>query len=134
GVEHGRVDAARAMAALDGTGAGPGALKLSREALTFNARAGRIPRAQTVSLRAESGGAHKWTAEASAKWIVLKETSGETPSRVPVRVDPSRLPAGKHEGRIVFKDESGASLPLTVTLQIGNAPAIEVRGDGCAMS
>ena len=53
GVEHGRVDAARAVAALDGTGGGTGALKLSREALSFTAKAGRIPRAQTVSVRAD---------------------------------------------------------------------------------
>src|SRR5262249_2965427 len=58
GVEHGRVDAARALAALDGTGGGPGALKLSRDSLTFAAKSGRTPRAQTISVRAEGGGAH----------------------------------------------------------------------------
>src|SRR5207302_7479084 len=85
GVEHGRVDAGRAVAALDGTGDGPGALKLSREALSFTARAGRTPRAQTVSIRAEGGGTQKWTAEANQKWIVLKQIKGETPARVAVR-------------------------------------------------
>ena len=134
GVEHGRVDAARAVAALDGTGGGTGALKLSREALSFTAKAGRIPRAQTVSVRAEGGGAHKWTAQEDQKWIVLKQAKGETPARVSVRVDPARLAAGKHEGRVTFKDESGAGIPLAVTLQIGNAPAIAVLGEGCALN
>ena len=133
GVEHGRVDAARALAALDGTGGGPGALKLSRDTLVFAAKPGRPPRAQTVSLRAEGGGAHKWTAEADAKWIVLNQAKGETPARVSVRIDPAKLAAGKHQGKVVFKDESGAALPLAVTLQIGNAPAIAVLGEGCAL-
>ena len=133
GVQHGLVDAAAALAALDGTGGGPGALMLSRDALSFTAKPGRTPRAQTVSLRSEGGGAHAWTAEADARWIVLKQTQGKTPARVTVRVDPSKLAAGKHEGKVTFKDESGASLPLAVTFEIGSAPAIALLGDGCSM-
>ena len=56
-VQHGRVDAMRALAALE-QGAAPGAasLKLSRDALTFNVRAGRAPRTQTITLHTEGGG------------------------------------------------------------------------------
>ncbi|MFN2546787.1 MAG: S8 family serine peptidase [Myxococcales bacterium] len=134
GVEHGRVDAARALAALDGTGGGPGALELSRESLSFTAKAGRTPRAQTISIRAEGGGAHKWTAEADQKWIVVTQTRGETPARVSVKVDPARLAAGKHDGKVTFKDESGAGISLAVALQIGNAPEIVLFGEGCSLS
>lgn len=133
GVEHGRVDAARALAALEGRGGGAAALKLSRDALSFAARSGRIPRAQAVSLRAEGGGAHKWTASANQKWILLKRTGGETPARVSVRVDPAGLGSGKHEGVVTFKDEAGTALPLAVRLQIGDGPAVAVDGNGCAL-
>jgi subtilisin family serine protease len=133
GVVHGRVDAAGALAALDGARGVPGALQLSRAALTFSAKPGRLPRAQTVSVRAEGGGQHGFTAETDAAFILLKQAKGTTPARVAVRVDPSKLAAGKHQGSVTFKDASGASLGLSVTLQIGDAQALAVRGEGCRL-
>jgi hypothetical protein len=92
-----------------------------------------MPRAQTVSVGAEGGGQRAFTAETNAAFIVLRQAKGTTPARVAVRVDPSTLAAGKHEGRVTFKDASGASLALSVTLQIGDAQALAVRGEGCRL-
>jgi hypothetical protein len=50
-----------------------------------------------------------------------------------VRVDPAKLRTGKHQGQVQFKDESGASAALSVAVQVGNVPAIAVRGDGCEL-
>ena len=140
GVQHGRIDASRALAALE-VGGGNGALaqslslslSLSREALTFAARAGRIPRAQTISLRAAGGGRRAWTAATDAKWIVLPQTSGETPARVSVRVDPGKLDAGNHAATVIFKDGAGGSVALAIALQFGGSPAVAVQGEGCAL-
>jgi len=133
GVLHGRVDAARALSALEIASSQTGSLKLSAGALSFRSRPGRIPRPQSISLRAEGGGARKWTAEADANWIVLRQTMGETPARVQVRVDPSKLAAGKHTGGVILRDAAGERQALAVSLQIGSAPIVAVRGDGCAL-
>src|SRR5260370_1367474 len=65
GVEYGRIDAAKALEALDQEIAGGhGALQLSRHALAFEAKPGRVPRAQAVSLISERGGAQNGSAQA----------------------------------------------------------------------
>jgi hypothetical protein len=133
GVLHGRVDAARALFALEIASGQTGSLKLSAGALSFRSRPGRIPRPQSISLRAEGGGARKWTAKADAAWIVLRQTTGETPARVQVRVDPSKLAAGKHTGSVILQDAAGERQALAVSLQIGSAPIVAVQGDGCAL-
>jgi subtilisin family serine protease len=133
GVQHGRIDATRALAALDAvTADSPAALKLSREQLGFAVRPGRVPRAQTVSLRKAEGGAIPFRAAADGKWILLSRTEGQTPARISVRVDPAGLAAGTHEGHVTFT-ASGSSARLTVTAQVGNLPVVEVQGDGCAL-
>jgi hypothetical protein len=110
-----------------------GELMLSRAGMSFRAREGRIPRAQTVSVRIDGGGAREWTAQASDGWIVLPDHKGKTPARVTIRVDPAKLAAGKHDGTVVFRDDIGRSIALAVSFQIGPAPAVAVRGDGCAL-
>ena len=131
GVVHGRIDAAQALAALDPSESATGALELSRTALHFAAKAGRYPRAQTLSLRTGGGGQRRFTLESGAPWIVLRQLKGTTPARIVVRVDPTGLAAGAHAGTVVFKDESGAAQMLAVSLGIGDAPAIAVTGEGC---
>ncbi|HZR09304.1 MAG TPA: S8 family serine peptidase [Myxococcales bacterium] len=134
GVQHGRIDAARALAALDGEAAGGGAaLKLSRDQLTFAVRPGRVPRAQTVAVAKVGGGTVAFTAAADAKWILLSRTEGETPARLSVRVDPRGLGSGKHQAQVTFT-AGEASARLTVTAQVGNAPVVAVQGEGCALS
>ena len=132
GVVHGRIDAALALAALDQAGSDPGALRISRAALQFEAGAGRYPRAQTFSLLTVSR--HGFTLASDAPWIVLRQPKGTAPARVVVRVDPAGLAAGLHAGNVWVKDESGVALPLAVSLRIGGAPAIAVTGDGCRMA
>ena len=134
GVVHGRIDAEGALAALDRAGGAPGALGLSRNALQFAAATGRYPRAQTVAVHAEGGGRHAFTLESGAPWIVLRQSRGTTPSRIAVRIDPAGLAAGAHAGTVSFRDEAGATLLMTVSLRIGDAPAIAVTGEGCRMA
>ena len=134
GVVHGRIDAAQALVALDQAGGGPEALELSRPALQFAAKAGRYPRAQTVSLHAGRGGRAAFRLESGAPWIVLRQLKGTTPARIVVRVDPTGLAAGTHAGTVWVKDESGVRLPLAVALRVGDAPAIAVMGDGCRIA
>jgi hypothetical protein len=132
GVEHGRVDAARALAALDqGDGPGAIALQLSRDALTFHVRPGRTPRAQTVTLHTDEGGATAFTAAADQAWIVVGKPSGETPARVSIRVNPEALQSETVEGHVIFTGEGRATATLTVKAQTGVAPAIAVQGTGC---
>ena len=133
GAVHGSLDVARALAALDGAGGGAGALQLSRTALAFSARAGRVPRAQTVSIRADGGAARKWTAKADHAFIVLKDLEGQTPARVTIRVDPSKLSAGTHQGKVKFADENGDGPTLDVTVQVGGTQSLVVAGDSCEL-
>ena len=137
GVKNGRIDAARAMASLLGGGPGSssGALVLSRESLVFTSSRGHVPRAQTVSVRAEGGEAKKWTARADARWIRLTADHGETPSRLSVHADPAGLGPGEHLGRVRVEsdDDPAHAVMLEVKLRVGDAPALAANGSGCAM-
>jgi hypothetical protein len=58
---------------------------------------------------------------------------GETPARLQVRVDPSKLAAGSHSGSVILQDAAGEKQALAISLQIGGAPIVAVQGDGCAL-
>src|SRR5207244_11256063 len=74
GVQHGRVDAARALAALDHEGATDTAgLRLSREELSFAVRPGRFPRTQTITVHTEGGGSTAFTAAADGTWVLVSQ-------------------------------------------------------------
>src|SRR6267378_5568493 len=137
GVKNGRIDAARAMAALleGAPGPSPGGLVLSRESLLFVSSGGRVPRAQTVSLRAEGGEAKRWTARPDAGWVRLLADHGETPERLSVRADPAGLGPGEHVAhvRIESADRPTDAVGLEVTLHVGDAPAVVANGSGCAV-
>jgi len=137
GVKNGRVDAARAMAALLEGAPGPsaGGLLLSRNSLLFTSSRGRVPRAQTVSLRAEGGEAKRWTARPDAPWVRLTAEHGETPSRLSVHADPAGLGPGEHLAhvRVEADEDPGHAALLEVKLRVGDAPAVAANGTGCAM-
>jgi hypothetical protein len=134
GVQNGRIDAVRALALLDEeTGSGPPMLKLSRDELKFTVRPGRAPRAQTVSVHAEGGGPATVGIAADASWIVLSRAEAETPARIAIRIDPAKLPASTHQGRVTFTAEGAPAATLLVTVQVGDAPAVVVHGEGCAL-
>jgi len=137
GVRNGRIDAARAMATLleGAPGASSGALVLSRESLLFTSSRGHLPRAQTVSLRAEGGEPRRWTARPDAGWVRLTTDHGETPSRLSVHADPAGLGPGEHLAhvRIDSDDDSGRTAILGVKLRVRDAPPVAANGSGCAM-
>ena len=135
GTKHGRVDVARAMAALLGrTGGGSSAaLALSRDSLLFTSSRGRVPRAQTVSIRTSGGEPKRWAARPDVPWVRLAADQGETPARLSVRVDPTGLGPGDHVGhvRVDEVDDPSAAAVLEVKLQVGDAPAVAASGSGC---
>ncbi|HKC59903.1 MAG TPA: S8 family serine peptidase [Myxococcales bacterium] len=137
GTRNGRIDAARAMAALlGGPGAGSsGNLLLSRGSLSFTSSGGGAPRAQTISLRAEGGDAKRWTARPDARWVRSSPDQGETPGRLTVRVDPSGLQPGEHVAhvRIESADRPPQAVVLEVRLRIGDGPAVAANGSGCGL-
>jgi len=134
GVQNGRVDASRALALLDEeTGTMGAALRLSREELKFTVRPGRVPRAQTVTVHADRGGAVAVTVGSDSGWVVVPKAQVETPARIAVRVDPHGLAPGAHRARLTFTSEDGSAATLTVTAQVGEAPAVSVQGDGCSL-
>ena len=137
GTKRGRVDAARAMAALVGdAGSGSaGAFVLSRNSLLFTSARGQVPRTQTISLRAEGGSVRRWTARADARWVRLGADQGETPAWLSVHVDPSGLPPGDYVAhvRIEAPEASSDVAVLEVKLRVGAASTVAVAGAGCAM-
>lgn len=134
GARRGRIDAGRALAALEAGGrGGPGGLLLSRARLSFRSGGAKAPRAQVISVRAAAGGARGWKASADAPWIKLPKSEGTTPSRLAVQVDPAGLPAGSHEGHVRIADQrGGGAATLTVALRISSRSAALATGAGCA--
>lgn len=134
GVQYGRVDAARALAALDQeTATETGGLRLSREELSFAVRPGRFPRTQTITVHTEGGGSTAFTAAADAKWVLLSKMEAETPVRLSVRVDPSGLAAGRNEAHVAFTVDGKTAARLAIAAQVGSAPPLSVQGDGCEL-
>src|SRR5205807_8552359 len=106
---------------------GPNALRLSRTALSFVAKADHAPRTQAVFVRAERGGAVRWTAKADAPWVQLPRPQGQSPGRVSVRVDPSGLRPGTHRSRVtVTSAEKNAAATLDITLTVAAQSAAAV--------
>ena len=128
GAQNGRVDAARALATLD-AGDVEGRLVVSQPALAFTAPGGRLPRAQTVELRALGGGATPWTAKADAPWVILPVDRGHTPARLEVRIDPSKLAPGDHLAHVRFGDQAS----LEIRLRAGARQALVASGSACQM-
>jgi subtilisin family serine protease len=132
-----KIDVAKALEALAGTGGGgtqPQAPHLSRTKLEFAAAPGKTPRAQTVTLRQDGGGSKQWIAKADASWIQLAKTAGEAPARLTVRVNPSGLASGAHTGHVAvsWSDQPSASAVLEVSMRVGAGTAIAVDGP-CAL-
>jgi subtilisin family serine protease len=137
GTRRGRIDAARAMTALLGNAGNgsSGAFILSRSALQFSSTRGQVPRAQTISVRAEAGGARRWVARADARWIRLGSDQGETPAYLSVRADPSGLTPGDYVAHVrVEAPERPADFAVVeVKLHLGAGPAVTAAGAGCAL-
>ncbi|HEX4386110.1 MAG TPA: S8 family serine peptidase, partial [Myxococcales bacterium] len=128
GAEHGRVDASRALTALDAAEEPlPGALLLSRTGLTFASRPGRAPRAQAVTVRAEGGGMRNWSARSDASWVKLNVEQGVTPARVSIEIDPGQESG---EASVSFKDDLGGTATLSISVQPASLTA---TGAGCAL-
>ena len=139
GTRYGRIDATRALAALEAAGPGsgePGALVLSRSALSFTGSGGAAPRAQTISVREQDGASRKVTAKSSASWIEVGAAQRTTPFRLSVRASPSGLKAGTHRGTVTLTAGS-ATATLAVSLRVGSAIAAEgllANGAGCSLA
>ena len=137
GTRRGRVDAARALAALLGNAGNgsSGAFILSRAVLLFTSTRGQVPRTQTISVRAEAGSVRRWTARADARWIRLGAAQGETPTYLSVHADPSGLTPGDYTAhvRIEAAEQASDFAILEVKLHVGAGPAVTATGAGCAL-
>jgi hypothetical protein len=137
GTKRGRIDAARAMAALVGdTGTGSsGEFILSRSSLLFASARGQVPRAQSISIRADGGSVRRWTARADVRWVQPGTNQGDTPAWLSVRVDPSGLAPGDYVGhvRIESPEIPSDAAVLEVKLRVGAPPTLAVAGAGCAI-
>gem|GEM_PF-1351725 len=134
GVVFGRIDAGRAMAALERGDTAPSALVVSRAALEFSLHDGSPPSAQAISIRSASGAAMQVTATSNATWASTNHRDFTTPARAPIGVDPRGLPAGEHRATIAFTSTSGESVSVQITLHLGPQPEWTSLGNGCAIS
>ena len=139
GTRYGRIDAARALDALaEGVrGARPGRLLLSRDRIAFRPALQGAPPPRSVAVRAEGGGARRFTIRADAGWIKLARSSGITPSRLLLSIDPALAPAGGGEAHVLVVPEGdeASAARLTVALKprgertaLAAGPACEMRG------
>jgi len=125
GSRLGRINAAAAMASL-GPGESPGQLVLSRDSLEFYSAPGRLPKEQSIEVRAAGGGARHFTAQGTAPWIHLSEAFGETPAKLSVRVDTAGLALGDSLALVRID-----GLELAVAVHLGGSPTLSVKGWGC---
>jgi subtilisin family serine protease len=137
GTRYGRIDAARALDALaeGGRGARPGRLVLSRDRLVFNPALAGAPPPRSVAVRAEGGGARRFTIRTDAGWIRFARSSGITPSRLLLSVDPTLAPAGEREAnvRVVPEGDEASAVQLTVALKPRGERTALAAGAACEM-
>jgi hypothetical protein len=98
----------------------PPALLLNPSNLTFLARVGVNPSAQSVTLFDEGSGTVNWTASTNASWLGLSAISGSTPYTLSVSVNSIDLAAGTYSGTITINASGNnptqtISVGLTVT-------------------
>ena len=131
GVQRGRIDARHALANLDAAPRSNPKLRLSRTELSFNVAEGRIPRAQLLELRTDSGRPVPFTATTSAPWLRLSVRRNDTPARVAVRVDPSKLAPAGREAEVTFTAADGSSVVATIAARPVARQTIAANGMGC---
>jgi subtilisin family serine protease len=137
GTRYGRIDAARALEALEEgvRGARPAPLLLSHDRISFQPALEGAPPARSVAVRAEGGGARRFTVRADASWLKFPRSSGITPSRVLLSIDPKLAPAGEGEAHVLVVPEGdeAAAVRLTVALKPRGARIALAAGAACEM-
>jgi uncharacterized protein (TIGR03437 family) len=91
---------------------------------------GPAPAPQTLTVTS-SGAALGFTAAASAAWLGVTPTTGNTPATLAVSVNPTGLVEGTYTGAInITPTGSATGTMVAVTLQVGNivTPAITITG------
>jgi adhesin/invasin len=67
-----------------------------------------------------------WKAAASAPWITVSPSSGNTPGTAAISVNPVGLTAGSYSGSVIFTGSAGGTNAVLVTYTIGAQPALVV--------
>lgn len=93
---------------------------------------GRGPAApQQIRIRNAGSGTLRWTARAADPWIRVSPASGSGSAILSVEVDGTRLPPGRHEGRIAIDAPDADDSPITVAVSAevagGQAPSASTR-------
>jgi len=96
--------------------------------LDFTATKGEgDPAPETLEIGNDGGGTLNWSAQTTAAWLQLGQTSGSAAANVEVAVEIGDLSAGTHQGRIVITasgaEGSPATVPVELSLQEGEASA-----------
>jgi hypothetical protein len=100
-------------------------INVTPSSLSFSyALGGTSPGSKTLSLASSTGSPLRYTAAASGgSWLSLGTTSGSTPGRVSVSVNPTGMAAGSHNGSISVTTGGAAnspqSVPVTLTVTSG---------------
>ncbi len=90
---------------------------------------GTPPAAQTITINS-TGSAIAWTASENTPWLSLSPSSGSTPGRLTLTVNPAGLAAGTYNGLITLSAPSAANNPkyipvsLTLSAPVSSSPVI----------
>jgi hypothetical protein len=88
-----------------------------------------------VAVRAEGGGARRFTIRTDAGWIKFARSSGTTPSRLLLSIDPALAPAGEREANVLVVPEGDetSAVRLTVALKPRGERTALAAGAACEM-
>lgn len=101
-------------------------LSVTPESLTFTyASGGTLPPEQSLFISNAGAGSLTWTANKSAAWLTLSQSSGTTPSTVAVSLVPSLQVPGTYVADIIVTSGTGSSKRVSVTLAV-TAPQPQV--------
>jgi hypothetical protein len=93
-------------------------LQVSPDRLAF-ASGGAMPApVQQVRVRNIGSGRLRWSARASEAWIRVSPASGDGPAVLSVDVDATRLPPGRHEGRVIVDAPDADDSPFSIAISV----------------
>lgn len=102
---------------------------VSEQRLTYEVTVGdRGAPIRNISITNRSDGSLDWTARTTKSWVTVNPTSGSTPSKVRVLLNPRDLGPGRHKAQIVLKAETATNSPFRIDVVLDVAkPEIGVE-------
>jgi uncharacterized protein (TIGR03437 family) len=97
---------------------------LTPASLSFSYQNGQAPPAPQTLEVASSGKVVPYTSTASASWLSIQPSSGQTPYPSTVTVSPQNLGPGTYTGTLTFTSAQAPSASVAVTLMVTPAPPV----------